>query len=71
MFEYGGGVSEGPAGQVGGAGGGRGGADLDWGGQLVDRASDTIQAIVALPTEQLLLLIAGLIIGLWVLRRAL
>ncbi len=71
MFEYGGGVSEGPAGQVGGSGGGGRSADLDWGGQLVDRASDVVSAIAALPAEQLLLLVAGLLIGLWVLRRAL
>lgn len=73
MFEYGGGISKGPAGQVGGSGGGGagGGANLDWGAQLVDRASDAVNTIVALPAEQLLLLVAGIIIGFWILRRAL
>ena len=73
MFEYGGGISKGPAGQVGGPGGGGtgGGANLDWGAQLVDRASDAVNTIVALPAEQLLLLVAGIIIGFWILRRAL
>jgi hypothetical protein len=73
MFEYGGGISEGPAGQVGGTSGGsgRGGGDLDWGAQLIDRASDAVTAVAALPTEQLLLLIAVLLAGMWVLRRAL
>lgn len=74
MFEYGGGLSEGPAGQVGGSGGGAasgGGANLDWGAQLVRGASDAVDTIAALPTEQLLLLVAAIIIGLWVLKRAL
>lgn len=73
MFEYGGGISKGPAGQVGGSGsGGAGsGADLDWGAQLVHRASDAVNTIVALPAEQLLLLVAVIIIGSWILRRAL
>lgn len=73
MFEYGGGISKGPGGQVGGLGGGTpgGSADLDWGAQLVHRASDAVNTIVALPAEQLLLLVAGIIIGAWILRRAL
>ena len=70
MFEYGGGISEGPAGQVGGSGGG-GGANLDWGAQLVARASDAVGTIAALPAEQLLLLVAGILVGFWILRRAL
>ena len=73
MFEYGGGISKGPVGQVGGSGGGSagGGANLDWGAQVADLASDAVQTITALPAEQLLLLVAGIFIGLWILRRAL
>lgn len=72
MFEYGGGVSEGPAGQVGGSGaGGGGGANLDWGAQLMDGASDAVRTIAALPAEQLLLLAVGILVGLWMLRKAL
>lgn len=71
MFEYGGGVSEGPAGQVGGSGAGGGGANLNWGAQLMDGASDAVRTIAALPAEQLLLLAVGILVGLWVLRKAL
>ena len=73
MFEYGGGISKGPAGQVGGSGGGGtgAGADLDWGAQLVDRASDAVNTVIRLPVEQLLLLVVVVIVGFWILRRAL
>ncbi len=70
MFEYGGGISEGPAGQVGGTGNG-GGANLDWGAQLMDGASNAVRTVTALPAEQLLLLVAAVFIAFWVLRRAL
>lgn len=71
MVEYGNGVGQGPAGQVGGASGGvGGGGGGDWGGQLVHAANDAIHQVQALPPGQLLLLIAAVIIGLWILRRA-
>ncbi len=71
MVEYGNGLGQGPAGQVGGGSGGLGGGSGDWGGAIVNAMNDGIQQVQALPPGQLLLLIAALIIGLWVLRRAL
>ena len=70
MVEYGNGISKGPYGQVGGSNGG-GGADLDWGAQLIHSASGAVDTIVRLPTEQLVLLVVAVFIGLWVLKRAL
>ncbi|CAN5497343.1 hypothetical protein BH20CHL7_BH20CHL7_04300 [soil metagenome] len=71
MLEYGRGISDGPAGQVGGsAGGGLGGGGGDWGGAAVRAVTDTVDTIAALPPGQLLLLVAAVVIGLWVLKRA-
>ena len=70
VFEYGGGISEGPGGQVGGTGNG-GGGNLDLGAQLMDGASSAVRTVTALPAEQLLLLLAAIFIAVWVLRRAL
>lgn len=71
MVEYGNGLGQGPAGQVGGGSGGLGGGSGgDWGGQILGAANDAVQTIAALPPGQLLLLIAAVLIGLWVLRRA-
>ena len=70
MVEYGNGIGKGPGGQVGGSNGG-GGADVDWGTQLIHSASGAVDTIVHLPTEQLLLLVVAVFIGLWVLKRAL
>jgi hypothetical protein len=71
MTEYGRGVGEGAGqfgGSTGGAGGGGGG---DWGGNLMALASDAVDTVVSLPTEQLLLLIVVVLVGLFVLKRAL
>jgi hypothetical protein len=70
MVEYGNGIGEGPAGQVGGGGGGGGGGG-DLGAELMNAATGAVDTVVRLPTEQLLLLIAAIIIGLFVLKRAL
>ena len=70
MVEYGNGIGKGPAGQVGGPGGG-GGAGQDWGAQLIHTASGAVDTIARLPTEQLVLLVVAVFIGLWVLKRAL
>jgi hypothetical protein len=70
MTEYGRGISDGPAGQVGGSSGPAGGGG-DWGVRLVNTASNAVDSIAALPAEQLLLLAAAVVIGLWVLKRAL
>ncbi len=69
MVEYGHGVSEG-AGQVSGSQGGLGGGGGDWGGRVMDMASDAVTEISALPPAQLLLLIAAVVIGLFLLKRA-
>lgn len=71
MLEYGHGISDGPAGQVGGSsGGGLGGGGGDWGATAIGALTDTVDTITALPPGQLLLLIAAVVIGLWVLKRA-
>ena len=73
MVEYGGGIQNGPAGQVGGAGGG-GGPDL---GQPVDLFSsvgnvinDATSTVASLPPEMLAALIVIFFVGLIVLKRA-
>lgn len=73
MVEYGGGINNGPAGQVGGGGGG-GGPDLGGStdlfasvGHLVDDATNWFSTA---PTEQVVLLIAIVFLGLVVLKRA-
>lgn len=70
MVEYGQGLGNGPAGQVGGSAG-TGGGGGDWGGQVVTAAQDAIHQVSSLPPAQLVLLVAVVLIGLWVLRRAL
>ena len=69
MTEYGRGVGEG-AGRFGGSGDGGGGVG-DVGGNLIALASDAVDTVVSLPTEQLLLLIVVVLAGLFVLKRAL
>ena len=69
MVEYGQGIGNGPAGQVGGHTGATG-AGGDWGGQIGAAAQDLVQQVTALPPAQLLLLVVAIIVGLWVLRRA-
>ena len=70
MVEYGHGVAEG-AGQVSGSSGGGAGATSDWGGAIGNTIGDAVSTITALPAEQLLLLIVAVIVGFWILRRAL
>ena len=70
MTEYGRGVGEG-AGQFGGSTGGGGGGGGDLGGNLVAMGSDAVDAVLSLPTEQLLLLLVVVLAGLFVLKRAL
>ena len=69
MVEYGHGISEG-AGSVAGSQGGRAGVNGDWGAQIVNMASDAVDQVTALPPAQLLLLIAIVVIGLFILKRA-
>jgi hypothetical protein len=68
MVEYGHGVAEG-AGQVSGSSGG--GGTSDWGGGIGHMVGDAVTTVTRLPTEQLLLLIVAVIVGFWILRRAL
>jgi hypothetical protein len=70
MVEYGQGVGSGPAGQVDGSGSGLGGGAGDWGGQFVNAAQDAVHQVSTLPPGQLLLLVAAVIVGFWILRRA-
>ena len=66
MVEYGNGIGQGPAGQAGPGGGGG-----DLGAQLMSAASGAVDTVARLPTEQLvLLIIAVVLIGLFVLKRA-
>lgn len=71
MTEYGHGVAEG-AGQFSGsgAGGGAGGGG-DWGFALGRAVGDAVDTVTALPAEQLLLLVVAVVVGFWILRRAL
>lgn len=67
MVEYGNGIGQGPAGQSGGGGGGGG----DLGAELMNMATGAVDTVTRLPTEQLILLAAAVIlIGLFVLKRA-
>lgn len=69
MVEYGHGVSEG-TGAVGGARGVPGSGTDDWGGAILGMATDAVDTVVRLPTEQLLLLGALIVVGLVLLKRA-
>ena len=74
MVEYGGGINNGPAGQVGGnPGAGGGSQDLaqpDVFASVTDALGDTANAILALPVEVLAAGIVIFFVGLIVLRRA-
>ncbi len=75
MVEYGHGVGEGTSGVSGYGGGGGGGVGGggggDWGAGLGRMAGDAVDTISALPAEQLLLLVVAIVVGLWILKRAL
>jgi len=67
MVEYGNGIGQGPAGQTGPGGGGG-----DLGAELMRVATNAVDDVARLPTEQLVLLaVAVILIGLFVLKRAL
>ena len=65
MVEYGHGVSQGTGG--GGAGGG---GSLDAGAELGRMFNDAVFTVSTLPPETLLLLFVGIVVGLFVLKRA-
>ena len=73
MTEYGNGISHGPAGQVSGGGGGgtnpfSGGADI--GASVGNFVNDTVHTISTMSPLQLLLLVAVIVIGFIILKRA-
>jgi hypothetical protein len=75
MVEYGGGINNGPAGQVGGnpgAGGGdpQLGTPVDFFGSVSNGIGDAANWLFALPPETLFLGIVAVFVGLIVLRRA-
>ena len=73
MVEYGHGISDGPAGQVGGGGGGGapvGGGSPDVFASISHTANDLINQVLALPPEMLALLIVAFFVGIIVLKRA-
>jgi hypothetical protein len=73
LVEYGGGIDNGPAGQVGGGGGGGSpdlGQPVDFFGSVGDFVGDATNTILALPPEMLFLGVVAFIIGLAILRRA-
>jgi hypothetical protein len=68
MLEYGNGVSQG-AGRVGGGGSGGGSADMSV--QIGQAFDDSIHMLSTLPPAALLGLVVMVVVGLWVLKRAL
>ena len=75
MVEYGGGINNGPAGQVGGGnavsgGGSPAATQPDIFGSITNTFSDIVDQVAALPTEMLVLGIVAFFLGLIVLRRA-
>jgi hypothetical protein len=73
MVEYGGGIENGPAGQVGGGGGGGSpdlGQPVDFFGSVTNAVGDAANALFALPPEMLAAMIVIFFVGLIVLKRA-
>lgn len=74
MIEYGGGINNGPAGQVGGGGGGGGAPDLgtpvDFFGSAGNLINDAVGFITSQPLEVLVVAALAILLSLAVLRRA-
>jgi len=70
MVEYGNGVSQG-AGQVAGGGGGGGGGSFDVGREVGNWLSSAAHTIQTMPPAELAFLVIVVILGLFVLKRAL
>ena len=72
MVEYGGGISHGPAGQVGGGGAGAppAGGHVDFFASISHTVNDVTHTILAQPPEVLAIGIVVFFLGLIVLRRA-
>jgi hypothetical protein len=71
MVEYGNGIGNGGAGQVGGGGGGGGAAQGDWGIAIGNAVNDAWHTFTALPAWQMAALVILIVGGLIVVRRAL
>jgi hypothetical protein len=70
MSEYGNGIAQGPAGQVGGGSGALNGGQVDVGATIGHWVSGTVATLGAMPPLELLAIAAAVIIGLLILRRA-
>jgi hypothetical protein len=70
MVEYGGGINNGPAGQVGGGSGGEALGDPDVFGRIGNVINDTTNMIAGWPPEMLVAAIVIFFVGLIVLKRA-
>lgn len=77
MVEYGGGINNGPAGQVGGGGntvavgsGGQPAQQPDIFSSIAGGLGDLVDQVAALPTEMLIIGIVAFFVGLIVLKRA-
>lgn len=75
VVEYGGGINQGPAGQVGGGGGGGGGTpqlgtEVDFFGSVGNVVNDAAAFVSAQPPEVLVVAIVVFFIALGVLKRA-
>jgi hypothetical protein len=70
MVEYGNGIANGGAGQVGGGGGGGGGPTQDLSVTIGNAVNDAWQTFIALPPWQMALIVVVVIGALIVLRRA-
>lgn len=75
MVEYGGGIGNGPAGQVGGGAASSGGGTHavqtpDFFGSVTHAVSDVVNQIAALPTEVLVVGIIAFFLGVIILKRA-
>ena len=71
MVEYGGGIQNGPAGQVSGGGGGAGGgAHVDFFGSVGHAINDVTHTVLAQPPEVLAVGIVLVFLALIILRRA-
>ena len=70
MVEYGGGINNGPAGQVGGGGGGQELGNPDVFARIGNVINDTTNMIAAWPPEMLVAAIVIFFVGLIILKRA-
>jgi hypothetical protein len=68
MVEYGGGINNGPAGQVGG--GPQVGTDADFFGNVGNAVGDVWNTVASMPTEMLVAAVVIVFLGLMIFKRA-